>query len=145
MRDRITVADAAKRSGLTAKQIRGRINSGAIKAEREAVGGKTAAWMIDPASLEPVGADVHAGKQETKTSNQLRDMLTVAQIKRIQQQLASGEQKIIDKYAAECKAGAIEITAYFIGIVKRKLGLTKKQQGIWNKEIDKFRAKYETG
>jgi len=143
--DLITVAEAAKRSGLTEKQIRGRIKSGAIKAEREAKGGKTAAWLIDPASLEPAGADAQQDDRKKKTTSELKNLLTVAQIKRIQQQLESGRQKIIDEYAAECKAVSIEICAFFIGIVKRKLGLTKKQQGIWNKEIDKFRTKYETG
>ncbi len=135
MADRISITEAMKLTGRTDKQIRDDITLGKLDAVKEEGGGKRARWMIDPASIQPDEPKPAASTDEQDLN--LKDLKTAVEIKKIQQSLHEGRERIRAELESECTAAAFEILNRACRVIK-KLGLTKKQQGIWNAEIDKI-------
>ena len=131
----ITIQQAVEQTGLTAKQIRDRINSGAISAVKDMSGGKQGVWRINPNSIKP--EEPKPPPASVDQPRNLKDLKTAGEIKKIQQQLESGRERIRKEFEGECTAEAFEILNQVCRIIK-KLNLTEKQQKVWNGAIDKI-------
>ena len=138
MPETITIPQAVEKSGLTTKQIRARIKSGEIEAVKDMSGGKQGVWRINPDSIKP-----EESKEETTVNGKsLREIdieYKTAQIKKIEQQLEAGRNRIRKDLLDECIEEALDVLNQASRLIKSKaMNCTKKQQKVWNAFIDKI-------
>ena len=136
---KLTMAEAQVRWAMSYRQLRDRIASGEIKAQKESKNGKRGKWMIDPDSfnpdkdLEPKPEDSLDLQMLKKENLQKRNVI-------LDQQSEDGVHRIRKEYEAEAMEAALQFVNEFCRLVKDTIPKSSYEK--FNAKVEKIKKRF---